>query len=427
MSDEPSPSPDAKRGTAAASGRDERKFFVGPESIGTTPPPSAPPPPVAAPPEEPVAPVMSSVAIASPPAVERADGNGAGAPSKVYVAEPGAPPPRRSMLDGDRAAKSSGGGSGRALKPPKQRKDRPPRRHKVRRRILQIAAVIILVPLILLGAGLVYAQWKFSQIERVEVAEVLDVGGGNGQNILLVGSDAGADRSGQRSDTIMLLRLEPEGAKVMSIPRDLFVTIVPSGGEQRINAAYNDGPASLIQTVQDSLGIPVHRYMEVDFVTFASLVDAIGGVTIEFPHPAFDEKAGLAIDQTGPVLLNGDQALAFVRSRTYTEIIDGRQVVDPTSDLGRVQRQQLFMRTVFAKIGESRNPLDLMRVATSVVGGLRIDDDMSLLDAVRLGLRMRSLDPAPVVLPAEPFRLGTGAQVLRLDEDLAPAALDQFR
>ena len=342
------------------------------------------------------------------------------------------------MLDGDRApnAKPSAagadgngrnGGDGRgpaALKPPK---DKPSRPHPVRRRILQVAAVVLLVPLVLIGATLVYAQSKFSQIERVEVAQVLDGAGGNGQNILLVGSDAGADRSGQRSDTIMLLRLEPDGAKVLSIPRDLFVTIMPSGGEQRINAAYNEGPASLIQTVQENLGIPVHRYMEVDFVTFASLVDAVGGVTIEFPHPAFDDKAGLYIEETGPVLLNGDQALAYVRSRTYTEIIDGRQVVDPTADLGRVQRQQLFMKTVFAKFGESRNPFDLMRMGTSVVDGIRIDDDMSLLDAVRLGLRLRSLDPVPVVLPTTPRTLSTGAAVLELDENLAPAALDEFR
>jgi len=351
------------------------------------------------------------------------------APPKVHVAEPGAPPPRRSMLDGDRKSRAAADGSGRttALKPPKEPKEKRARGHKVRRRIFQVAGVIVLVPLILLGAGLVYTQSKFSQIERVEVSQVLDAGGGNGQNILLVGSDAGEDRSGQRSDTIMLLRLEPDGAKIMSIPRDLFVTIVPSGTEQRINAAYNDGPASLIQTVQENLGIPVHRYMEVDFVTFASLVDAIGGVSIEFPHPAFDDKAGLYIDQTGPVLLNGDQALAYVRSRTYTETIDGRQVIDPTGDLGRVQRQQLFMRTVFAKIGESRNPFELMRVGTSVVDGLRIDDSMRLLDAIRLGLRMRSLDPVPVALPTTPRTISNGALVLELDEDLAPAALDQSR
>jgi LCP family protein required for cell wall assembly len=355
--------------------------------------------------------------------------NGAGAPPKVYVAEQGAPPPRTSMLASDRAYKDKGDkdkAKAKALKPPKSPKEQKTRRHKVRRRILQVAAVLIALPLILLGAALIYAQSKFNEIERVEVSQVLDGGGGNGQNILLVGSDAGADRSGQRSDTIMLLRLEPDGAKVMSIPRDLFVTISPGGGEQRINAAYNDGPVSLIQTVQDNLGIPIHRYMEVDFVTFASLVDAIGGVTIEFPNPAFDDKAGLYIDQTGPVLLNGEQALAYVRSRTYTEIIDGRQVVDPTADLGRVQRQQLFMKTVFAKIGESRNPLELMRVGTSVTDGLRIDDGMSLLDAIRLGLRLRSLDPVPVVLPATP-RTVSGAAVLELDEDRAPAALDQFK
>jgi LCP family protein required for cell wall assembly len=212
----------------------------------------------------------------------------------------------------------------------------------------------------------------------------------------------------------------------MSIPRDLYVTL-PGGNEGRINAAYNDGPAPLIQAIQSNLDVPIHRYMEVDFVTFAAIVDAIGGVTIEFPHPAFDPKSGLNIQQTGPVVLDGAQALAYVRSRQYTEIIDGRPVTDPRSDLGRVLRQQQFMRVLFAKIGDSRNPIELVRIGEDVGEGLRIDNDMSLFDALRLGLRLRDLDPQSVALPTEPFTLGSGAQVLGLDEDGAGPALEQFR
>ncbi|MGH9186556.1 MAG: LCP family protein, partial [Acidimicrobiales bacterium] len=293
-----------------------------------------------------------------------------------------------------------------------------------------IVPLALLVPVLVLS-GFLWATWKFSQVKRVEVGNVLSAAGGGGTNYLIVGSDSregtGLDGpGGQRSDTIMVLRIEGGGSRMMSIPRDLFVTNAATGNRGRINGAYNDGPTTLIQTVQQALGIPIHRYMEVDFVTFAGLVDAVGGVTIDFPHPAYDDMSGLAIDQAGPVELNGEQALAYVRSRNYTEIIDGRRVTDPTADIGRVLRQQLFLRTVMGKIGDSRNPLSLMRVAGSVASGIRIDDKMSFMDAVRFGWKMRSIEPESVVLPTYGFRAG-GAAVLGLVEDEAPAALDQFR
>ncbi len=300
----------------------------------------------------------------------------------------------------------------------------------------------LVLPLVLVVAGLAWANWKFSQIERVDVGSVLDAGGGGGTNYLIVGSDSreGIDTGdpnagaiigegapgGQRSDTIMVLRVDGGDAKMLSIPRDLFVTVAGTGAESRINTAYNEGPATLIRTVQENLDIPVHRYVEVDFVTFAGLVDAVGGVTIDFPNPAFDEGSGLAVEQSGPVELDGAQALAYVRSRQYTEVIGGERVVDPTGDLGRVLRQQQFLRAVLGKAGGSRNPITLMRVASAVAGGIRIDDEMGLLDALGLAWRMGSLDPESLPLPTVPFRSG-GAAVLGLDDGAAPAVLDQFR
>ena len=72
---------------------------------------------------------------------------------------------------------------------------------------------------------------------------------------------------------------------MLSIPRDLIVTVAETGDRGRINAAYNvdlgGGPARLIKTVQKSLGIPIHRYMEVDFVTFAGLVDMMTDADLE--------------------------------------------------------------------------------------------------------------------------------------------------
>src|SRR4029077_4062113 len=168
---------------------------------------------------------------------------------------------------------------------------------------------------------------------------------------------------------------------------------------QKINAAYNGGPQRLVKTVQQSLGIPIHHYMEIDIPSFAQLVDAMGGITIDFPNPAFDRNSGLDIKTAGPNHLDGPMALAFVRSRHYVEVINGQEKPDATGDLGRVQRQQQFLTTVFAKLGASKNPLLLAKAARATTGGLRIDDQMSLTDAIRLGWRMRNLHPTPVELP----------------------------
>jgi LCP family protein required for cell wall assembly len=302
----------------------------------------------------------------------------------------------------------------------------------------------ILLPLLLLAAvigGWLYGRSVFNRIEKVQVSDVLSHGG-DGTNYLVVGSDSrdpeaiaeaglnpdafGDDGTSQRSDTMLLLRFVDGEAKMMSIPRDLYVPIAETNGSAKVNSAYRGGPRRLILTIQQALGIPIHHYLEVDFVSFASLVDSIGGVTINFPNPAFDDNSGLKVDTAGPVELDGPQALAYVRSRHYVETIDGKQREDPTADLGRVTRQQAFLKAVFSKLGESRNPVTLARAASSASSGLRIDDAMGLTDAARLAWRLRSLDPTPVVLPVENGRNGAGA-VLFLVQPAAEDALAQFR
>jgi LCP family protein required for cell wall assembly len=225
---------------------------------------------------------------------------------------------------------------------------------------------------------------------------------------------------------MLLLRFADGGAQMMSIPRDLFVPIAQTDGSAKINAAYNGGPERLILTVQQALGIPVHHYLEVDFVSFASLVDALGGVTIEFPNPAFDRQSGLDVQQAGAVELDGPQALAYVRSREYVEVVDGRNRPDPTADLGRVVRQQQFLTAVLGELADSRNPLTLARAASKAADGLRVDDSLGLLDAMRLGWRLRGLDPEAVVLPVENGRNRAGA-VLFLAEPEAGEVLASFR
>jgi LCP family protein required for cell wall assembly len=302
--------------------------------------------------------------------------------------------------------------------------------------VLAITAVLLV--LCLLG-GFLYARSIFNRIERVEVSESL-TSASQGTNYLIVGSDsrenvteegdAGFNGSeapgGQRADTIMLLHLEGGKAQMLSIPRDLYVPIAGTDASQKINAAYNGGPTRLVDTVTQSLGIPIDRYMEVDFVSFAGLVDGLGGVTIDFPHPATDTGSGLNVTESGPVELNGDQALAYVRSRHYTEIIDGQQVQDPRADLGRIERQQRFLSVVIEKLSSTKNPFALARAASGMAEGLRIDDKMSMFDAMSFAWGMRGLAEPLDPLPVTNDRNDSGA-VLILDEAAAEPILDQVR
>jgi LCP family protein required for cell wall assembly len=232
---------------------------------------------------------------------------------------------------------------------------------------------------------------------------------------------------------MMLLHLEGGKAQILSIPRDLYVTLACTGGGQKINAAYNTdleggGPECLVDTVTESLGIPVDRYMEVDFVSFAGLVDSLGGITIDFPFPARDTESGLNVPQAGPAELDGDQALAYVRSRHYQELKDGQWVEDPLADIGRQERQRQFLTQVIAKLSDTRNPFSLASAASDMSTGLRIDDEMTLFDAIRFGWGMRGKTPEPLdITDALTNDRNEAGAVLILDEEIADPILEEIR
>lgn len=331
---------------------------------------------------------------------------------------------------------------------------RPPRRTTTptaapsprrRRRFPRLRWIALALVLLLVAGGIgsyFWAQSIFNRVERVPVGDVLSTGG-SGTNYLLVGSDtregisaddptAGAflddgGTGGQRSDTMLVLHLEGGKASMLSIPRDLYVTIAETGQQQKINAAFNGGPTRLIKTIQQNLQIPIHRYIEVDFVSFAGLVDALGGVTINFPKPAFDAHSGLDVRLYGNVELDGEQALAYVRSRNYTERLKGGGTkTDFTADLGRIKRQQAFLRSVMSELGDTKNPFTLGRVASRMADGLRIDDRMTMWQALRFAWALRGLEPKSIELPAEGARNGAGAVLIMRTAEAKPV-LDQFR
>lgn len=294
---------------------------------------------------------------------------------------------------------------------------RPTRKRGPVRILMGLAGLGVVCMLVAVEGGWFYASAQFAKIERVDVdvdGESILAGSSGGTNYLLIGTDLRPGTTGNRADSILVLRTGDGPARLLSIPRDLLVARPDLGGDRaRINAAYNSGAANLIRTVQEGVGIPIDRYIEINFTAFADLVDALGGVTINFETPAIDEGSGLNITEAGDVELDGEQALAYVRSRKYQEVIDG--VAQPTSgsDLDRIVRQQTFLRAVLKEAGSSRNPFHLARIGNALVGGLRIDNHMELIDGLLFAWNMGQLDPVQTELPVQDS--GDGATVVLAD------------
>lgn len=309
----------------------------------------------------------------------------------------------------------------------------PPRRRRRWPWVIGVVGFLALVP-IYLGAS----AWRtWAGVDKLELSEVTS-GSSRATNYLVVGTDsrAGVDAdvdnagvifgaAGERTDTIAVLRVDGDDVRLLAIPRDLWVPI--DGVHRRINAAFAvGGPELLIRTVQDQLGIGIDHYLEVDFAGFLSLVDALGTVPIDVPYPAHDPKSGLSLPTAGVNELDSTQALAYVRSRNYTEIVDGVDRRDPTADLGRVARQQQFLSAVFAELGATRNPFTLLDALEGVAANVRVDDDLGLRTVLSLGLTIRGADPATATLPTTRFFTDSGADVLLLDEAAAASLLDEF-
>lgn len=202
-------------------------------------------------------------------------------------------------------------------------------------------------------------------------------------NILVLGLDD--DRL--RSDTIMLVSVDPDDHKVavLQIPRDTRAVLAGKGTIEKINAAYASGvgdklfPANLraLKTVEDLLDIDIHYTVVVDLEGFRKTVDEIGGVSLDIPRKLdYDDPEQNLHIHFGPGLqkLNGKQALEFVRWRHNN---DGTGY--PDGDLGRIRTQQQFMRAV---LDELLKPANLPRLPGMTVAISRYVD--TTLEAGRL-------------------------------------------
>lgn len=318
------------------------------------------------------------------------------------------------------------------------------RQRRRRRRALIVLTAFTAVCTLLVGLGAAYVESRLGQITRVVVPNLVEDSPGAVMNVLLVGSDSrdnldAADATGfgkgqvtgQRSDTMMLLHIDPKQQKaaIVSVPRDLYLPIAGTTYSDRVNTAFAvGGPDQLVATIQRALGVTINHYIQVDFVGFKDIVQTVGGVAIYVPYPVRDSGSGLDIGKAGCFELNGQQALAWVRSRKIEFLINGTWQQDGRADLGRIERQQDFIRRMMKKALSTglTNPLQLNRLIGIGVKDVTFDSALSTRDMTSLARRFSSLDPDRVVLrtlPTDPFDID-GKAVLKLLSAQAQPMID---
>lgn len=296
------------------------------------------------------------------------------------------------------------------------------RRH--RRGIMTTGALSAFV-LLLSGGGWVFQDYVLGSVRRVNAFEGLknrpDAGPEGSMNILLAGVDRREGLStqqinqlhlgkvgGQRSDTMMLVHISGKHDKitVVSLPRDSLVTIPghrsngsegakgASVGERqgKLNWAYMYGGAPLtVQTVERATGVHVDHYIEVNFLGFLKVVNALGGVTVCTPEAVNDPKSGLRLP-AGKSNVDGPTALAYSRAR-YT--------LTGGSDLGRIDRQQQFMSAMVHKA--LSEPARFPAFLSASLDAISADKGLSKSTLTALAMQMKGMSTDSIAFATVPL------------------------
>jgi LCP family protein required for cell wall assembly len=307
------------------------------------------------------------------------------------------------------------------------------RAHRRRRRRLAGGAGLTAAALVA-GAGGLYgrAVWRLDRVERVEVAGTGEVPAGEPVTVLVVGTDGQAGVDGVRADTLLLARLDPQRGTsgLLSLPRDLLVDD-PAGGADPVmlnQVPAVGGLAALVGVVEDQVGIPVDHVVEVSTDGVRGLVDAVGGVQVHMGAALRDERSGLFVDRPGCVTLDGEQALALLRSRALeVQGPSGGWERDPLGDLSRVDRQRALVIAALAGAADDLDPVSADRLAGLVADHVTVDADLDLGEMADLARAVLGLDADAVsqaTVPVVPHP--ADANRLALDPARAPAVVAAF-
>ena len=308
------------------------------------------------------------------------------------------------------------------------------RRHVIALTLKVVALVLAILIFVVTALAWGAKQWfdnKFNEVSALD-QNSQDVKNAAAQaddeNFLLVGSDTragatadehvgdSAEVQGARSDTIMIAHVPKDRTRVevISFPRDLEVTRpvcqrwdsntgkysadVPGATEVKLNSVYAvGGPKCVTKTIQKISGLNINHFIGIDFQGFKGMVDAVQGVEVCVEHPLKDTVLGTIVPQAGKAVnLTGDEALNFVRARHV--------IGDPTSDYGRIIRQQRFLSSLLRKAMSGQVLLDPGKLSSFVnaFAGSTFTDNVDSDQLMTLGQSLQRLSAGGVLFITVP-------------------------
>ncbi|GAA2493554.1 LCP family protein [Terrabacter carboxydivorans] len=299
------------------------------------------------------------------------------------------------------------------------------RERKRNRKVLVAALVLLLVPVLAVGGYLAWLNHIVTNNVKQELllpdtnnqptdknGNVVAQPAGNGQNYLIIGSDAGPGRVGGRSDVMVLVHVPADHSQVTLIhfPRDLYVSI-PGHGKDKLNAAYAfGGPPLLVTTMQNMLGIRIDHVGKIGFEGFKAMTDAVGGVDVDVEEPSKDNGYNFTV---GTMHMTGDMALSFVRERKQLS----------QGDISRGRRQLAFIKALMLKTLNKDvllNPVRLSQFTEAATSNLVVDQKLDVGTMRSEALALRDIRGGDIRFITAPFTgFGTspaGASIDVVDE-----------
>ncbi|WP_295072941.1 LCP family protein [Ruminococcus sp.] len=339
-------------------------------------------------------------------------------------AAPTAPPPPQRPASQNRPA---------AAPEPEHQPKKKNRKHKslARKIIGRVIKSLLVLFLLLFGIYSCTSLSLISKMNHVETGNRTHYANNTGRShvrsVLVIGTDGRTDDDRGRSDSMILVSLNSKTNELImtSFMRDCYVEI-PNNGWNKLNAAYAfGGPELLMDTIEYNFDVRIDDYVSVDFASFVSVVDSVGGIDIEVSDEEAeeinvilisevnelmgDDRMSDLLDHGGKLHLNGKQALSYSRIRKVGN-----------SDFERTQRQRRVMSLIIAKL-KSFRPSMFKRLASDVIPD--VSTNMSTLDAYLLSLRLpfaARYKMKQIQIPAEGTFYGADVEVgnvLQVDFD----------
>ncbi len=256
---------------------------------------------------------------------------------------------------------------------------------------LMLIAGIVFGLCFAIGVGITNVFTKATPVvSEAEDDDALARQDGNRTNILVLGVDARPGEKQSRSDTMMLVSIDPkiDKAAIISIPRDTKIDMPGSGIDKICAANMVGGPEYAVKATEKLMNIKIDYYVEMDFNGFKDIIDTLGGVTINVPHKMYKPSEGIDL-KPGSQRLNGHDALAFVRFRDY---ING--------DIDRTAAQQTFMKALTSEVLQAKTITKLPKLVKQT--NQYVTTNMGITDMLRIASWAPGFTTASVITQTLP-------------------------